>query len=131
MPVPQSTHGIRSTTTDAESDLDRLRPPDEARASVLNYARPLPIEHVPIADAAWRVLSEDLIAPENHPPFPAATMDGFAVVAADGSPWREVIADQMAGRVEDVEVTAGTAVRITTGAPMPRGADAVVPVEQT
>ena len=115
----------------SDPDLDRLRPPDEAQATVLRFARPLPIERVPVVEAAWRVLAEDLIAPEDHPPFPAATMDGFAVVAADGSPWREVIGDQMAGRVLDVEVTDGTAVRITTGAPLPRGADAVVPVEQT
>jgi molybdenum cofactor synthesis domain-containing protein len=112
-------------------DLDRMRPPDEALASVLRHAMPLPVERVPIAEAAWRILAEDLVAPEDHPPFPAATMDGFAVVAADNSPWREVIGDQVAGRVADVEVTAGTAVRITTGAPLPRGADAVVPVEQT
>jgi molybdenum cofactor synthesis domain-containing protein len=53
------------------------------------------------------------------------------VVAADSSPWREVIGAQMAGSMIDVEVTDGTAVRITTGAPVPRGADAVVKVEST
>jgi molybdopterin molybdotransferase len=58
-------------------------------------------------------------------------MDGFAVVAGDSSPWREVIGDQTAGFVLDVDVTDGTAVRITTGAPLPRGADAVIPVEET
>ena len=114
-----------------EADLDRLRPPDEARATVLAHARRLSVESVPIAEAAGRVLAEDLIAEEDAPPFPAATMDGFAVVAADGSPWREVIGAQMAGYVVDVEVTPGTAVRITTGAPLPRGADAVVRVEAT
>ena len=127
---------MREPGTDApppvdEQELDRLRPPEEARTTVLRYAHPLPVERVPGAEAAWRVLAEDLVAPEDHPPFPAATMDGFAVVAADGSPWREVIGEQMAGRVLTIEVTPGTAIRITTGAPLPPGADAVVPVEQT
>jgi molybdenum cofactor synthesis domain-containing protein len=113
------------------ADLDRMRTPDEALASVLAHAKPLATEAVPIAEAAWRVLAADLIATEDHPPFAAATMDGFAVVAADSSPWREVIGQQMAGYVAAVEVTDGTAVRITTGAPLPPGADAVVRVEAT
>ncbi len=119
------------TDTDQERELDRLRLPEEARAVVLARARPLPIERVPLPEAGWRVLAEGLVATEDHPPFAAATMDGFAVVANDASPWREVIGAQMAGYVTDVEVTAGTAVRITTGAPLPRGADAVVRVEAT
>ncbi len=90
---------------------------------VLAHARPLAVEPVPIAEAAGRVLAVDLVADEDAPPFPAATMDG--------SPWREVIGSQMAGYVADVEVTPGTAVRITTGAPLPPGADAVVRVEAT
>lgn len=114
-----------------DGELDRLRHPDEALATILARARPLPIERVPLAEAAWRALAKDLVAEEDHPPFPAATMDGYAVVAGDGSPWREVIGEQTAGFVLDAEVTEGTAVRITTGAPVPRGADAVVPVEET
>ncbi len=114
-----------------ESDLDRLLHPDEARRIVLQHARPLPHELVPLREAAWRVLAEDLVATGDHPPFPAATMDGYAVVASDASPWREVIGVQTAGHPIDVEVTPGTAVRITTGAPVPPGADAVVRVENT
>lgn len=116
-------------TTD--TDLDRMIHPDEARAIVLGHCRVLPVESVALADAAWRVLAEDVRASEDHPPFPAATMDGFAVVAADVSPWREVIGVQTAGHLVAVEVTPGTAVRITTGAPVPFGADAVVRVENT
>lgn len=112
-------------------DLDRLVHPDDARAIVLSYARTLSAESVALREAAWRVLAGDVRATEDHPPFPAATMDGFAVVAADVSPWREVIGVQTAGNPTDVEVTPGTAVRITTGAPVPRGADAVVKVENT
>ena len=85
-------------------DLDRLLHPDEARAIVLAHVRPLPIERVSLMEAAWRVLAEDLVAGEDHPPFPAATMDGYAVVAEDESPWREVIGYQTAGHVLGVEV---------------------------
>ena len=115
----------------SEEELNRLRYPDEARATVLSQVRLLPAEWVDPEDAAWRVLAEDLIATEDHPPFEAATMDGYAVVAEDDSPWREVIGEQTAGLMLDVEVTPGTAVRITTGAPVPRGANAVVPIEAT
>lgn len=113
------------------SDLDRLLHPDEAKQIVLQHAHPLPHETIPLAEAAWRVLAEDLVATSDHPPFPAATMDGYAVVASDASPWREVIGVQTAGHPVNVEVTPGTAVRITTGAPVPPGADAVVRVENT
>lgn len=114
-----------------EADVDRLRSPDEALATVLGRAVPLSAEVVPLSHAAGRALADDLVAAEDHPPFAAATMDGFAVVAADDSPWREIVGEQTAGYVLDVEVTVGTAVRITTGAPLPPGADAVVPVEAT
>jgi molybdenum cofactor synthesis domain-containing protein len=119
---------IREQTAD---DLDRLRHPDEAKAAVLAQARPLPVELVPLPEAGWRVLAEDVVAREHHPPFPAATMDGYAVYSADSSPWREIIGVQTAGSMIDTEVTDGYAVRITTGAPVPRGADAVVKVENT
>lgn len=113
------------------SDLERLWHPAEAQAKVRSLTRPLPIEDASLADAAWRYLAQDVNAAENHPPFAAATMDGFAVVAEDASPWREVIADQMAGSVVELDVTVGTAIRIMTGAPIPPGANAVVPVEAT
>ena len=86
---------------------------------------------VSIADAGWRVLANDLVAAEDHPPFAASTMDGYAVLAADVSPWREIIGVQKAGDLIDAEVTDGYTVKIMTGAPMPRGADAVVKVENS
>lgn len=113
------------------TELDRMRPPDEARSIVDRHTPRLASEHIPIAAAAGRILAVDLLAPSDHPPFPASTMDGYAVLATDHSPWREVIAEQHAGHVVDVEVTEGYTVRIMTGAPVPRGADAVVPVEAT
>jgi len=117
--------------TSFDPDLDRMRLPAEALDTVLSLTPTLPEEDVCLQDAAWRVLARDIVATENHPPFPASTMDGYAVLSEDHSPWREVIGVQAAGSIVDVEVTPGTAVRIMTGAPMPRGADAVVRVENT
>ncbi len=113
------------------ADIDDARSPDEVLSTVLRHAAPLTVEYVPLHRAPGRTLAIAAVSPEDQPPFAAATMDGFAVMADDGSPWREILADQMAGQVIDVEVTPGTAVRITTGAPIPPGADAVVPVEET
>jgi molybdenum cofactor synthesis domain-containing protein len=108
-----------------------MRPPQEARSIIDSQISRLPAETIPLSEAAWRVLAQDLIAPEDHPPFPASTMDGYAVFADDSSPWREVIGEQPAGNMIDVEVTDGYTVKIMTGAPVPRGANAVVPVEAT
>jgi len=115
----------------AMRELDRMRPPQEARAIIDSKITKLPTESIPLREAAYRVLATDLAAPEDHPPFAASTMDGYAVYADDSSPWREVIGEQNAGNVIDVEVTDGYTVRIMTGAPVPRGANAVVPVEAT
>lgn len=122
---------MRTESVNAANDLDRMWPPEEAQARVRSMTRALPVEEASLADAAWRYLATDVMVRENHPPFAAATMDGYAVVAADVSPWREVIGEQMAGSVTDAVVTEGTTVRITTGAPVPQGADAVIPVEDT
>ena len=110
---------------------EQLLHPDEARATIFERLWRLPAEDVPLCDAPWRVLARDLVAGEDHPPFPAATMDGYAVVADDPSPWREVIGRQTAGYVEDLDVSLGAAAWITTGSPVPAGATAVVPVEAT
>lgn len=104
---------------------------DEAIERVLAATPVLPLQRVPLAEAAGLVLAEPLVAGEDLPPFPASTMDGYAVVAADGAGWRAVIGDQPAGYVAGVTVRPGTAARITTGAPLPPGADAVVMVERT
>ena len=112
-------------------DPERMIHPDEARATIFQYLRRLPRERISLRESAWRVLSDDLVATEDQPPFPAATMDGYAVVADDPSPWREIVGRQSAGHVADLEVGLGTAAWITTGAPVPSGATAVVPVEAT
>ena len=96
----------------------------------------MPAEIVPLRVAAGRVLAESVISDVDVPGFDRATMDGYAVVAASTegasaySPLPlTVIGDSMPGCPFDGFVSPGAAVRIMTGAPMPRGADAVVPAE--
>lgn len=114
-----------------EDELDRLRHPSEALAVILSNTSLLPSEQVALIESAGRVLASDFVASSDFPPFPASTMDGYAVIADDGSPWRDVVGVQAAGRLIDAEVTPGTAIKIMTGAPLPKGADAVVKVENT
>lgn len=113
------------------TDIDRMLQPDEARDIVLAHTKPLGTERVPLLEAGGRVLGERLIATQSLPPFRAATMDGFAVVAGDTSRERRIIAGGLAGSVPDQPVEPGVAARIMTGAPVPEGADAVVPIENT
>ncbi len=111
-----------------------MKPLEEARSEVLSAVEPLGIEEVSIWEAGGRVLATDIIAPEDVPPFPNSAMDGYAVRAGDvtrpGSVL-EVIGELAAGSAPDVEVGPGEALKIMTGAPMPDGADTVVPVELT
>ncbi|KAF0290935.1 Gephyrin [Amphibalanus amphitrite] len=92
------------------------------------------VETVNITAALGRVLAEDVSARVPLPPFPASVKDGYAVLAADGVGIRRVLGASNAG-VDDggasETVLAGTCVRISTGAPLPAGADAVVMVENT
>jgi gephyrin len=111
---------------------DRLIPPSEALEIVFReVTHRLPSETIDLLDAPSRIIAEPLVADRDLPPFPASTMDGFAVIAGDVSPWREIIGDQFAGDMQDIEVTEGTCARIMTGAPVPKGADSVVPIELT
>ena len=112
----------------------------DARALVLAAAKALSAEPVPLAQALGRTLARDVRAREDIPPFTKATMDGYAVRAADtrrpGSQAAEaveleVLEDLPAGRPSRRTVDPGQAVRIMTGAPLPAGADAVVMVEDT
>lgn len=104
---------------------------EEARAIVIGLVSPLAAADLALADLLGRVLAEDVVAVEDMPPFAASTVDGFALVAADANPQRRLIGEQTAGQMHDLTVTAGTVARITTGAPVPQGADAVVMVERT
>jgi molybdopterin molybdotransferase len=97
---------------------------------------PLGSERVSLAEAAGRVLAVPIVSTVDVPGFDRATMDGYAVVATStegaGAYSRlplTVIGDSMPGRPFDGAVSAGQAVRVMTGAPVPRGADAVLPAE--
>ena len=110
----------------------------EALARVLDAVAPLPPRRVPLGGALGRAAAEDVVAADPVPPFTNSGMDGFAVRAADVASAREdapavlrVLADLPAGQVAACDVAPGTALRIMTGAPLPGGADAVVPVEWT
>ncbi|MCC6629055.1 MAG: molybdopterin molybdotransferase MoeA [Chloroflexi bacterium] len=115
--------------TSSWPDANRLVPPDEALAVILARTPRLETERVALAAAAERVLAADVVADEDMPPFAAATMDGFAVVSADEEPRRRVVGEQLAGYVAGLTVAPGQAARITTGSPLPPGADAVIQVE--
>lgn len=86
-------------------------------------------ETVPVADAVGRILAEDVRAAADHPPFANSAMDGWAVSAA-GTPGRlRVVGEAAAGHPYAHMLAPGCAIRISTGAPVPPGADAVVPRE--
>lgn len=104
---------------------------EEAVDIILQEIRPLPPRRVQFPEMWGLVLAEEVHAGEPMPPFRAASVDGYAVIAGDTSPMRRLVGEQSAGYVSDVEVSAGTAVRVTTGAPVPPGADAVVMIEFT
>jgi molybdopterin molybdotransferase len=111
--------------------VERLPGIDEALALVLEWARPLEAEEVPIAAAAGRVLAEDARASVDLPPFPSSAMDGYAVRACDTPGRLVIVGHSAAGRPETRALGAGEAIAISTGAVVPTGADAVVPVERT
>lgn len=111
---------------------------DEARARILDAVAPLPSVRVPLDEALGLTLTVDVIAGADLPPFANAAMDGFAVRAADtlgadvgAGILLRVVGEAPAGAPPTAEVGLGQAVRIMTGAPMPRGADAVVRFEDT
>jgi molybdopterin molybdotransferase len=107
---------------------------EQARAAVLEHAKVLGSEEVFLDDALGRALALDAHAPNDVPPFAASAMDGFAIRAADtldGAVTLKLIGEAKAGTGAGVTVRRGTAVRISTGAPVPEGADAIVPQELT
>jgi molybdopterin molybdotransferase len=111
---------------------------EEHRARCLAAVAPLAPVRVPLLDALGLLLAEDVVSPLVLPPFDNSAMDGFAVRAAEVSGATDadpavlpVAGEVAAGSGEPASLAPGTAVRIMTGAPMPPGADAVVPVEWT
>jgi molybdopterin molybdotransferase len=115
---------------------DGLVPLDEAREAVLSQIHPLPPLQLPLTDAYGCVLAADVAAAIDLPEFASSGMDGYAVRAADvadatpGTPAElKVVGRSMIGQRPDATVGMGEAVTIATGAPIPSGADAVVPIE--
>ncbi len=107
---------------------------DQALEEVLSRVEPLGVETIALEDANGRVVAEPIIADMDLPPFARARMDGYALRAADAGlapATLKVIGEIAAGAAFDGEVRAGEAIKIFTGAPVPRGADAVQKVEVT
>ncbi len=112
---------------------------EDAQKTVFEAAQPLGIEKVGLIEALGRVLAEDIIAPRDNPPWDNSAMDGFAVRWEDikqehaiSKPVElKIIEEVPAGKVATKSVGRGQAIRIMTGAPLPKGADSVVKVEET
>lgn len=100
---------------------------------VAKQAMPLPPRRVRLAEAAGRALVEPVVADADSPPWDRAMMDGFALRSADVGPDGEaevdVVADLAAGDIRREPIRPGSGVRIMTGAPVPPGTDAVIPIE--
>jgi molybdopterin molybdotransferase len=111
---------------------------DEARSRMLSHFKPIGTATLPLVECVRRVLATNIAARNDLPSFDNSSMDGFAVIASDlvdakpASPRTlKVVADIPAGTSPDVTLSPGQAARIMTGAPLPKGADAVIPVEET
>ena len=98
----------------------------EAQARLLAGLETLPPETIPLTEASGRRSAGEVVARLTQPPFAASAMDGYAIRWADlPGPWK-LIGEAAAGRAFEGKVGAGEAVRISTGAPLPDGADTVV-----
>ena len=111
---------------------------EEARDKVLDLVKVLDNEEVGLMESIGQVIAEDIYAELDIPPFQNSAMDGYAVRHQDikgASPNRavtlKVVGSVAAGQMAKVELPKGTAIRIMTGAPLPPGADTVVPFEET
>jgi molybdopterin molybdotransferase len=109
----------------------------EARERILSHFQATAEENIPLIECANRVLAMDIIAAHDLPLFDNSSMDGFAIRAVDSltaaasPPTLSVVADIPAGSTPTVTLAQGQAARIMTGAQLPEGADAVIPVEDT
>src|SRR3954447_9858587 len=117
---------------------DRLSTVDEHVERVVEALRPLAPYDQPLLEALGLPVCEDISAPIDLPSFDNSAMDGYAVwyddvaTASEDQPVHlPVVGEMAAGQSMDLALSPGTSVKIMTGAPMPRGADAVVPVEWT
>ena len=141
--MTETTHQHRQEQQHGAAD-DACAPPVSARsvadqlAFVLAAVDPLPPTLVSLDAALGLVLAADVRSATDTPPFDNSAMDGYAVVRADlleAAPdhpvTRTVVADLAAGTSQNPHLESGQVARIMTGAPIPDGADAVVPIEDT
>jgi len=113
-----------------------LVPVEEARERILSQIKPLQPLELPLQEAEGCVLADDVVAPGDIPDFASSAMDGFAVRSSDvagatpSSPVElRIVGRALIGRRPESTVGGGESLRIATGAPVPAGADAVVPIE--
>ena len=111
---------------------------DEAIDIILGNVKPLPAEQIDISAALGRTLAADVIAQREHPPWNNSAMDGYAVrwrdinMASPNKPVKlKIIGEIQAGSLSASSVNKSEALKIMTGAPMPKGADSVVKIEDT
>src|SRR3954453_20853761 len=117
---------------------DRLSTVDEQIARVVDAIRPLSPYDQPLLEAMGLPVCEDIVAPMDLPAFDNSAMDGYAVyfddvasASSDHPVHLPVVGEMAAGQTKLLALSPGTTVRIMTGAPVPQGADAIVPVEWT
>ena len=117
---------------------DNLLSVHDAQAHILSFFKQVGTETIDLETCAGRVLAEDVATQLDLPAFANSSMDGFAVRSEDiqhASPehpaWLEVVGDIPAGEAPALRLNSGQAARVMTGAPLPDGADCVVPVEET
>ena len=120
------------------ADAYPMTPVDEYSERLLSEVQPLPPYDQPLSEAMGLPICEDVVAPMDLPSFTNSAMDGYAVCyedlvgASEDNPISlPVVGEVAAGRASIYAMNNGTAVKIMTGAPVPSGADAVVPVEWT
>ena len=111
---------------------------EDALERILDHFHVLDSEERPLLEALGQALAEDAVSAHDIPPLDNSAMDGYAIQAASVADASEnspvtlrVVGSVAAGELPDAIVEAGTAVRIMTGAPIPSGADSVVPFEET
>lgn len=111
---------------------------EQARTMLLTRINPVSTERVPLDACTGRVLAEALVAAEDVPPFDRSPYDGYALraadtagIGADHAVTLRILEEVPAGHVGSCTITPGTAVKVLTGSPLPSGADAFVPFEET
>jgi molybdopterin molybdotransferase len=119
------------TATETPGTRRAMIDPQEALALVLPAARRRPPRRVPLAAAGGLTLAQPVRADREYPPFPRATMDGYAVRTADAGRTVSVVGEVAAGQEVKTEVVPGRCLEVMTGAPCPPGTEAVVKKEET